>query len=599
MTIEGVLIMSVATKSKIDNLVSLANNPFLIEENKRRLAVAKTTLEAKKQALEELKMQTDISYIDQSAAEMAEEVIKVSARETDAVNSLIAVGKEELNANSLLEESYRKSIMVLLDKIDDYEKKISELEIEQDKKLPKASLEVLTNTIGIYNDELVRANLKLADLKAKLTLLIIAATEIKIKLAKLESRLKGLKQEDSSLEENNSLNDYASKAISESRLLALETEIKSLEEQIAFYSLDPVTLAEEIKAMLDKEETDDLISKINTLTKRANAFSEISEYPEYSIRRVVEETTGELENKIKFSSESLVQHQFATAQKNADVISLAALIAGYKVSIYNLERMAEEINGELANADTERKDYLKSIKNAIESSLKTINGLILKKETELSDIVSYLSEIRLAQTVSQISINSINERIILKESKEPKAKDYESRLTQIEMSLAINDTRITPQEIKSELIKEISGESNDLSELDIGGEVYDIGPKALKSDEMTSAGKLSEDVTISRLEEPVVAKESEPADEFEIIPQEINYEEEKPALELLGGAKLVTPSEPNHIEVNIEDVLKDQKKASSKVKNTRLVNITNREGLFKGIKERYNKPKILSLERAA
>ena len=116
---------------------------------------------------------------------------------------------------------------------------------------------------------------------------------------------------------------------------------------------------------------------------------------------------------------------------------------------------------------------------------------------------------------------------------------------------------------------------------------------------MTSAGKLSEDVTISRLEEPVVAEESEPADKYEIIPQEINYVEEKPALELLGGAKLVTPSEPNCVEVNIEDVLKDQKKISSKVKNTRLVNITNREGLFKGIKERYDKSKILSLERAA
>lgn len=593
--------MTVTTKSKIDNLVSLANNPFLIEENKRRLTVAQTTLEAKKQALEELKMQTDISYIDQNIVEMAEGVMKANESETNAITSLVVVSKEELNANNLLEESYRKSIMILLDKIDAYERKINELEIEQDKKLPKESLEVLTNTIGMYNDELIRLNLELADLKAKLTLLIIATVEIKINLSKLELRLKGLEQKEA-LEETDSLNDYASKAISESRLLALETEIKSLEEQIAFYSLDPVILAEEIKAMLDKEETDDLISKINTLTKCANAFSEMSAYPEYSVRRIAEETTGELENKIKFSSESLVQYQFANAQKNADVISLAALITGYKVSICNLERITEEINSELANADIERKKYLKSVKNAIESSLKTINSLILKKEIELGDIVSYLSEIRLAQTASQININNINERIILKESKEPKAKTYESRLTQIEMSLAIGDSRITPQEIESELINEINGELNDLSRLNINGEVYDIKPKALESNEMVE--KLLEDTIVSQPEElhqeksvveNVVAEEP---NEFEIIPQEIEYNDEKPTLELLGGAKLVTINEPNCEEVNIEDILKEQKKESSKVKGIRPVSITNRVGLYKGIKERY-KPRVLSLERAA
>ncbi len=593
--------MTVTTKSKIDNLVSLANNPFLIEENKRRLTVAQTTLEAKKQALEELKMQTDISYIDQNIVEMAEGVMKANESETNAITSLVVVRKEELNANNLLEESYRKSIMILLDKIDAYERKINELEIEQDKKLPKESLEVLTNTIGMYNDELIRLNLELADLKAKLTLLIIATIEIKINLSKLELRLKGLEQKEA-LEETDSLNDYASKAISESRLLALETEIKSLEEQIAFYSLDPVILAEEIKAMLDKEETDDLISKINTLTKCANAFSEMSAYPEYSVRRIAEETTGELENKIKFSSESLVQYQFANAQKNADVISLAALITGYKVSICNLERITEEINSELANADIERKKYLKSVKNAIESSLKTINSLILKKEIELGDIVSYLSEIRLAQTASQININNINERIILKESKEPKAKTYESRLTQIEMSLAIGDSRITPQEIESELINEINGELNDLSRLNINGEVYDIKPKALESNEMVE--KLLEDTIVSQPEElhqeksvveNVVAEEP---NEFEIIPQEIEYNDEKPTLELLGGAKLVTINEPNCEEVNIEDILKEQKKESSKVKGIRPVSITNRVGLYKGIKERY-KPRVLSLERAA
>lgn len=593
--------MTVTTKSKIDNLVSLANNPFLIEENKRRLTVAQTTLEAKKQALEELKMQTDISYIDQNIVEMAEGLMKANESETNAITSLVVVRKEELNANNLLEESYRKSIMILLDKIDAYERKINELEIEQDKKLPKESLEVLTNTIGMYNDELIRLNLELADLKAKLTLLIIATIEIKINLSKLELRLKGLEQKEA-LEETDSLNDYASKAISESRLLALETEIKSLEEQIAFYSLDPVILAEEIKAMLDKEETDDLISKINTLTKCANAFSEMSAYPEYSVRRIAEETTGELENKIKFSSESLVQYQFANAQKNADVISLAALITGYKVSICNLERITEEINSELANADIERKKYLKSVKNAIESSLKTINSLILKKEIELGDIVSYLSEIRLAQTASQININNINERIILKESKEPKAKTYESRLTQIEMSLAIGDSRITPQEIESELINEINGELNDLSRLNINGEVYDIKPKALESNEMVE--KLLEDTIVSQPEElhqeksvveNVVAEEP---NEFEIIPQEIEYNDEKPTLELLGGAKLVTINEPNCEEVNIEDILKEQKKESSKVKGIRPVSITNRVGLYKGIKERY-KPRVLSLERAA
>ena len=70
-------------------------------------------------------MQTDISYIDQNIVEMAEGVMKANESETNAITSLVVVSKEELNANSLLEESYRKSIMILLDKIDAYERKIN------------------------------------------------------------------------------------------------------------------------------------------------------------------------------------------------------------------------------------------------------------------------------------------------------------------------------------------------------------------------------------------------------------------------------------------------------------------------------------------
>lgn len=590
--------MNATAKRKIDVLITAATNKFFVELITKSLEESKVKLREKKALYNALKKEIESSpYTDDNIIDISNQFVEtIGEKEITSLQAIIEAKTKELENLNNLEETNKKIIELLLSQITSYKNQIKRLE-EKAKNLPESSLGIISNTIAMYEEMITKAQVKLDSTKSKMVLLNIDIIRVKYEISKLENELSELRKnyvEERKRLKSKEIIDFSSKAIDESQLLALENGIKNLEDLIALYSTDPIALGEEIKKLLDNNENDTLLqSKISTLTRLVNNFYEVPENNKlYGIQKtIIKETPGELKDRIEQYENASVQYQFASIQKTADIMSLATLITNYKLAIYKLEIITDEMNSKLSqDLSSEEKQHLKDLKKIIADKIKSIKGIITEKETELAECIAYLDEVQLSRSELQLNITNTTLKTLLLESNEIVAEEllsYEDLIKRIEMSLGLykstGDTiLISPKETQSEIITEL----NSLPFLNnVSGETYEIKTEDSVQDNVDLV--IPEPQKIEQQIESV----SQSSEIIPIpIPEAVALKEIDQQVE-----STLQNEEPSSLLADITDELKRQE---SKVIDIRSVNITNPEALFKGLKEKYG-VRTLSYKEAA
>lgn len=646
--------ISPTTKKKVDILVNTATNAFFTNEKIRRLKSAKASLSENKKQLKALKAKINNTlYTDHNEFERTKDIVdNISEREIISLKAILESKTKQLESFNLLEESYKRFIIIFLTKIKDIESKIEELTKEAEL-VSSASLDVLLETIQNYYQTLSDTKESLKDIETKLTTLNIDVCGLKSEIESLENSLALLRKqyvEERKKVKDNLLLDQKESAIDQSNLIALESEIADLESQVKFYSTDPKALGEKIKKALDSDEPDEsLMANLDLLSKLANAFYEIPPATKpFGIQKLAgEETVGELKSRTEISENFLTQSHFASVQKGINITETATRITNYKVQIYQLELIADQINEQLTNGEDEK--LLKEQKRDIEKDIKTLKELIANETESLIDYIGYVKELEAKKASYQLEINQNNLNTLILESgeslKSGSYEDYRKKMAMaIELIKTVDSTTTTiPQEVKEDILAEIGEEVTtpeiELEEYDVTKEEHPIIEDALKpTQEEQELAKELDEIVINKepetipIEETIVEEKpiEDISNRLDQVLNDPNYfdlwastvspseepikentsEIETPAMEEVTISEIPTTiitepetleetvdeittpeietlepmKEPNYQDVDIVEILKKQ---DTRVTNVRGVKTSNKDILFNSLKEQY------------